>query len=146
MSGPTPQKPRGFHLLVRPEGPDAYGLRLEETNGRPDTRPMLVCELDGKATRRILPSVMEAVRASRLSRSVLGPQRQKPVVLDESAGVRLALALIATGPISKHGRVDAMAAAVADMSTEEAYYWYAKCMGPQAARARRALRLLLAEE
>jgi hypothetical protein len=146
LSGPAPQKPRGFRLLVRPQGPDAYGLRLEETNGRPETPPMLVCELDWKATRRILPSVMEAVRASRLARSVLGPQRQKPVVLDESAGVRLALALLATGPVSKHGRVDAMAAAVADMSTEEAYYWYAKCMGPQAARARRALRLLLAEE
>lgn len=146
MSGPAPQRPRGFRLLVRPEGPDAYGLRLEETNGRPETPPMLVCELDWRAVRRILPSVMEAVRASRLARSVLGPQRQKPVVLDESAGVRLALALLATGPVSKRGRVDVMAAAVADMSTEEAYYWYAKCMGPQAARARRALRLLLAEE
>ena len=146
MSPPAPQKPRGFQLIVRSQGPDAYGLRLEETNGRPERPPTLVCELDWKATRRILPSVMEAVRASRLPRSVLGPQRQKPVVLDESAGVRLALALLATGPVSKHGRVDAMAAAVADMSTEEAYYWYAKCMGSQAARARRALRLLLAEE
>lgn len=146
MSGTTPQKPRGFRLLVRPEGPDAYGLRLEETNGRPETTPILVCQLDWKATRRILPSVMEAIRASRLARSVLGPQRQKPVMLDESAGVRLALALLATGPVSKRRRVDAMAAAVADMSTEEAYYWYAKCMGQQAARARRALRLLLAEE
>jgi hypothetical protein len=67
-------------------------------------------------------------------------------MLDESAGVRLALVLVATAPVSKHGRVDAMAAAVADMSTEEAYYWYAKCMGSQASRARRALRLLLAEE
>jgi hypothetical protein len=146
LSGPASQTPRGFRLLVRPEGPDTYGLRLEETNGRPETPPTLVGELDGKATRRILPSVLEAVRASRLAHSVLGPQRQKPVVLEESAGVRLALAILATGPVSKHGRVVAMAAAVADMSTEEAYYWYAKCMGPQAARARRALRLLLAEE
>ena len=146
MSGPASHRPRGFRLLVRPEGPDAYGLRLEETNGRPATPPVLVGELDWKATRRILPSVLEAVRASRLPRSILGPQRQKPIVLDESAGVRLALVLVATGPVSKHGRVDAMAAAIADMSTEEAYYWYAKCMGPQAGRARRALRILLAEE
>jgi hypothetical protein len=146
VSGPASYKPRGFRLLVRPEGPDAYGLRLEETNGRPAIPPVLVGELDWKATQRILPSVMAAVRASRLARSVLGPQRHKPIALDESAGVRLALVLVATGPVSKHGRVDAMAAAVADMSTEEAYYWYAKCMGPQASRARRALRLLLAEE
>ena len=146
MSGPALQKPRGFRLVVRPEGLDAYGLRLEETNGHAETPPTLVCQLDWQATRRILPSVMEALRASRLARSVMGPQRQKPLVLDESAGVRLALVLLATGPVSKRSRVDAMAAAIADMSTEEAYYWYAKCMGPRAARVRRALRLLLAEE
>jgi hypothetical protein len=146
LSGPASQKPRGFRLIVRPQGSDTYGLRLEETNGRPETPPTLVFKVDWKATRRILPSVMEAVRRSRLPRSVLGPRRQKPLVLDESAGVRLALVFLATGPVSKHARVDAMAGAIADMSTEEAYYWYAKCMGPQAARARRALRLLLAEE
>jgi hypothetical protein len=67
-------------------------------------------------------------------------------VLDESAGVRLALVLLTTGPISKGARVDAMTGAIAHMSTEEAYYWFAKCMGPSASRARRALRILLAEE
>jgi hypothetical protein len=146
LRGSASQRPRGFRLLIRPEGPDAYGLRLEETNGGPETTPTLVSDLDSKATRRILPSVLEAVRASRLAPSILGPQRRKPVVLEESAGVRLALALLVTGPVSKHGRVDAMAAAVADMSTEEAYYWYAKCMGAAGNRARRALRILLAEE
>jgi hypothetical protein len=146
VSGPTPQRPRGFRLIVRPQGPDTYGLRLEETNGRPETPPIQVCELDWRVARRILPSVMEAVRSSHVARSAVGPQRQKPVVLDESAGVRLALVFLATGPVSKAARVDAMAGAIADMSTEEAYYWYAKCMGSQAARTRRALRLLLAEE
>jgi len=119
---------------------------LEETNGRPETPPTLVHELNWKAARRILPSVMEALRASRVPPNVLGPQRRKPVKLHESAGVRLALVLLATGPVSKHARVYAMAAAITNMSTEEAYYWYAKCMGPQANRVRRALRLLLAEE
>jgi hypothetical protein len=119
---------------------------LEETNGHPETPPTLVFKVDWKATRRILPSVMEALRSSRVARSALGPQRHKPVVLEESAGVRLALVFLATGPVSKPARVDAMAGAIADMSMEEAYYWYAKCMGPQAARVRRALRLLLAEE
>lgn len=146
MSSSAPQKARGFRLIVRSQAPDAYGLRLEETNGRPEPPPILVSELDSKVARRILPSVMEAVRISRGARSALGSQRQKPVVLDESAGVRLALVFLATSPVSKPARVDAMAGAIADMSTEEAYYWYAKCMGSQARRARRALRLLLAEE
>jgi len=33
------------------------------------------------------------------------------------------------------------------MTSEEAYYWYAKCTGsPAAERAQRALRVLLAED
>ena len=32
------------------------------------------------------------------------------------------------------------------MSTEETYYWYSKCIGVDAARARRALRTLLADD
>ncbi|MGB0091185.1 MAG: hypothetical protein WBP81_01395 [Solirubrobacteraceae bacterium] len=53
---------------------------------------------------------------------------------------------MATSPISKTRRIDKMASVIEGMSTEEAYYWYAKCTGPNAARVRRALRVFLAEE
>ena len=32
------------------------------------------------------------------------------------------------------------------MSTEETYYWYSKCIGVDANRARKALRILLADD
>jgi len=32
------------------------------------------------------------------------------------------------------------------MSVEETFYWYAKSVGPDASRARRALRILLADD
>ena len=89
----------------------------------------------------VLDSVLAALRESRIARTAVSAQRRKPLALAESAGVRLALVLLATAPVSKRERIAAIQAGVAGMSTEEAYYWYAKCSGTEAARGRRALRL-----
>lgn len=140
------RKVRGFRLRLLPVGPDEYSLALEETNGSAESVPSLISRTDADHTRRVLPSVLNAVRASGHAKSIVSAHRAKPVPLSEPEGVRLALILIATGPISKARRVDKMASAVEKMSTEEAYYWYAKCTGPDAARVRRALRVFLAEE
>ncbi|RME83093.1 MAG: hypothetical protein D6775_09080, partial [Caldilineae bacterium] len=59
----------------------------------------------------------------------------------------LALLILAVQPLRRVDRVDAIVGGVARMSDEEAYYWFSKCsLGPQAQRARRALRILLARE
>jgi hypothetical protein len=139
-------KSRGFRLVVEPAGAEAYGLRLEETNGSSARPPVNVARADARGTRRVVESVLAALRDSRLPRSSLAVKRRKPLVLAESAGVRLALVLIATAPLVKPERIEAVAGGVASMSTEEAYYWYAKCTGREYARARRALRMFLAEE
>jgi hypothetical protein len=60
--------------------------------------------------------------------------------------VRLALILLATQPVAKHARVRALVAGINAMSIEETYYWYSKCIGVEASRARRALRTLLADD
>ena len=61
-------------------------------------------------------------------------------------GVRLALVLLATDRVSKPRRIDNMLGSVSNMAVEEAYYWYSKCMGTDAGRVRRALRMFLAED
>jgi hypothetical protein len=49
--------------------------------------------------------------------------------------------------MTKVDRMDVIAQGIRAMTSEEAYCWYSKCTsGPAAARAQRALRLLLAEE
>jgi hypothetical protein len=53
---------------------------------------------------------------------------------------------MATQPITNHERIREVVAGVAFMSVEETYYWYAKCVGPDRARARKALRILLADD
>lgn len=139
-------KERGFVLEAIPEGADAYGLHLLEVGGGTEGLPGLDLRAKASRARRVLDSALLAVKRSGHPRSALGLHRVRPLALTEEAGVRLALVLLTTAPLVKSRRVDAMTQAVDSMATEEAYYWYAKCVGDDGARARRALRLLLAEE
>ena len=134
-------KIRGFQVTVQP-GNTGYGIALEETPKDTTT----VAKADEKHTHAVLSSLVAAVKASGHPRTVLGPQRKAPIVLTEEVGVRLALTLVATAPISKARRIDTMLGNIDNMAVEEAYYWYAKCMGPNAGRVRKALRIFLAEE
>lgn len=143
---------RTFRLTVQPaparggEG-DRYGVRLEEEYADGErTLASTVSTATPLQTSRVLDALVAAVRASGHQAGVLSPARKKPVPLEEAAGVRLALALLAAQPVVKPERTRRIIAGVASMSTEETYYWYAKAVGPDADRVRRALRLFLAEE
>ncbi len=146
MSPLPATKVRGFELRVVRRVGEVFSVALYETNGSPAHAPALVAELDARRTARAMPAILDALRASGRPPGVLSVDRLKPIGLDEAAGVRLALAMLATGPVAKPARAADMLAAVGGLTTEEAYYWYAKCVGPEAARMRRALRVFLAEE
>lgn len=138
------ERPLSFELRVRADG-ERFGLELAEvggSNGRPAMRAML----DPEQTARVIGSVLAALRESKLGRASLGPHRMRPLRLSEPAGVRLALVMVATAPLVRRGRALAIEEGIGAMSNEEVYYWYAKCNGPDASRARRALRLLLADD
>lgn len=138
---------RAFRLILHPGKSNMYGLTLDESygeNGRTLTNPVLTTT--AMQTTRVLDAVLAAVRASGHAPSTLAFGRQKPISIDEPSGVRLALTLMATQPISKHQRLRALVAGVNAMSVEETYYWYAKCVGPHSARARKSLRTLLADD
>jgi hypothetical protein len=138
-------KPRGFRLLIEPADLDTYGVVLEETNGSP-TAGTVVVRANAEHARRVMPSLLDAVRASGHPTTILSSSRRTPITLGEEAGVRLGLVLLATDPIAKSRRLEEMAEGVADMTGEETYYWYAKVTGRDGRRLRRALRLFLAEE
>lgn len=146
MTAANGGKPRGFQLTVEPVSADDYGLRLEESDQANQDAKRPVANLGASASRRLVEQAMDALQASGFRRSDLSAQRRQPFRLQEHHGVRLALAMIATGPLHKRARVEAVLSGVARMSDEETYYWYAKCLGPESSRGRRAVRLLLAEE
>lgn len=138
---------RAFRITVRPVKSDTFGLLLEESYGA-DGHPLaaLVTSATPAQTGRVADAVFAAIRGSGHTPSVLAFNRNAPIRLDEPEGVRLALILLTTQPVAKHARVRALVAGVNAMSTEETYYWYSKCIGTEASRARRALRTLLADD
>jgi hypothetical protein len=131
-------------LRLRPISSESFDLLLEETNGHGTAQRVQAAS--ARRLRRVFPSLVDAVRASGHSKGILVAQRRQPIILTEEAGVRLALVLMGTGPLGKARRVDAVARGIEAMASEEAYYWYALCAGDAGRRARRALRLLLAED
>lgn len=137
---------RGFRLVVTPGRGESYGVALEETYGETGTIISApVTAVSPVHTGRVIDALFAAVRRAGHRPSVLAFTRKAPIRLGEAEGVRLALVLLATQPISKHERVRALVAGINAMSTEETYYWYSKCIGINANRARKALRILLAE-
>lgn len=138
---------RAFRITLTPGRGETYGIVLEETygeNGHTLASPVTTAK--PAQTGRVVDAVFAAVRGSGHAPSVLAFSRTKPIRLDEPDGVRLALILLATLPITKHERVRALVAGINSMSIEETYYWYSKCRGVDGPRARRALRVLLADD
>jgi hypothetical protein len=137
---------RAFRLTVHPSRGETYGISLDETysdSGRTLATPVITTPQ--AQTGRVLDAVLAAVRSSGHAPSALAFSRRAPIRLDEAAGVRLALTLLTTRPVSKHNRVRALVAGINAMSVEETYYWYAKCLGQDGPRALKALRILLAD-
>jgi hypothetical protein len=137
---------RGFRLVVTPGRGESYGVSLEETYGVTGTIITApVTTATPVKTGRVVDALFAAVRRSGHQASVLAFTRKAPIRLGEAEGVRLALVLLATQPVGKHERVRALVAGINAMSIEETYYWYSKCIGIDANRARKALRILLSD-
>jgi hypothetical protein len=130
-----------FQRSVEPP-PDQKGLYEPEP---PATHK--VAELGGSTLRAVADHVMEALRTNGYKPTELGAGRREPFALAEETGVRLGLLFLAVRPITKVERIEIIAQGIRSMTSEEAYYWYSKCTrGPLADRARKALRVLLADD
>lgn len=135
-----------FRLTVHTGKGDTYGVTLTETSGADDVSVENVITCTPAQVGRVVDAVINAVKASGHTPGRLATKRDQPITLDETAGVRLALILMATQPLTSHDRIRAIVAGIQFMSVEETYYWYAKCAGTDSTRGRKALRVLLADE
>jgi hypothetical protein len=106
-------------------------------------------ELGGDRLRAVADHLLNALRANGYKATGLARAAgdNTPFYLDELTGLRLALILLAVKPLTRHERIEAVGQGVQAMGDEEAYYWFSKCSaGPDALRAQKALRILLAGE
>ncbi len=122
---------------------DGWGFTLAEIIGDSKQPVTRVNPLQAVGYRR---EVVNAVVASGYQPTAVSPRRCRPFNLTQAPGVRLALTITASAPVARAGRRQKIAAAVGDLTAEEALYWYAQCSGPTGRRALRALRLLLADD
>lgn len=138
-------EPRSFHLTVHPEGSESFGLKLSTKPGS-HSADELIISASAAQVGRVFDGVMVAVKSSGLSPGSLSVNRGTPMELSEAAGVRLSLVFFASQPLTRHDRIRAIVAGINVMSIEETYYWYAKCIGAESSRARKAIRVLLSDE
>ncbi|HET92322.1 MAG TPA: ASCH domain-containing protein [Chloroflexi bacterium] len=165
---PQPDPTRPFALYTLPEGGEGYrvalyqwvpvrsadlGAPVRSGDGSDDSsRPadaLWRLEIGGDALRAVTDHLLAALRANgyRATDLARAVGSETPFYLDEPAGLRLALILMAVKPLTRHDRIEAIGQGIQAMGNEEAYYWFSKCSaGPDAARAQRALRVLLAGE
>ena len=132
---------RTFALHPEANGAGESWDLIATTNATDET----VARFSGRRLERSRHALTNAITTSKHPRTSLSPTRRAPILLTEDAGVRLALTYLATAPIAKPDRADAIRHGIDAMTSEEALYWYALCTGSDAPRALRALRTLLAK-
>lgn len=152
---PQPDPERPFVLYTIPEAGEGYRVALYQwlrKNGdavKHAPGAMWGIELGGDPLRAVADHLIVALRANgyRATELARAAGSEKPFYLNEPTGVRLALILLAVKPLGRHDRIEAIGQGIHAMGDEEAYYWFSKCSaGPDATRAQKALRVLLAQE
>ncbi|MFZ5915520.1 MAG: DUF7680 family protein [Chloroflexota bacterium] len=148
-----------FVLYAIPDGDGSYRVALYQwlsarseqvgQASKPGKGALWSIELGGDPLRAVADHLLAALRANGHKATDLSRAAgvETPFYLDELTGLRLALILMAARPLTRHDRIEAIGLGVQAMSAEEAYYWFSKCSaGPDALRAQKALRILLADE
>ncbi len=157
---PDPARP--FVLYTLPDPAGGYRAALYQwLNGRqtakfayeqatkPAAQALWSVDVDAQTLHATTEHLLAALRANGYKATDLARAvgSDKPFYLDEPTGLRLALILLAVKPLTRQDRIEAIGQGIQAMSGEEAYYWFSKCTaGPDAIRAQKALRVLLAEE
>ena len=132
-----------LHVLPTPDG--HYGVEVRQrVNGVQGPQEYTVVRAWGPAFQAAASQVLEALRRSGYRAADLHRGRKAPFQLREEWGVRVAVLLMALKPLRKTSRMDRIAAAISEMSDEECYYWFSKCLkNNRQQSACRALRVLV---
>lgn len=136
-----------FQLTVEPLPNASYSLSVFQRpfpasrNGR--ALPFIkMGSIDGLALLSVWDMVLDVLRSNHHKPAAIQHGRKEQLGLSEESGVRLALLFKAIAPLSNLDHIRALQQAIWAMSDEEAYYWFAKCHGPNGRRGMRALRIL----
>jgi len=102
-----------------------------------------IAQLRGSRLQSVIPVVRDALGESDTAHKPVTGTGRGEVLLPEATGVKLALAFTGVEDLQRVDRMRELARGVSRMSTEECYYWYAKCRSPNSPNGVQALRVLL---
>lgn len=102
-----------------------------------------IAQLRGSRFQSVIPVVRDALGESDISHKPVTRTGRGEVLISEATGVKLALAFTGVEDLQRVDRMRELARGVSRMSTEECYYWYAKCRSPNSPNGVQALRVLL---
>jgi len=102
-----------------------------------------VAQLRGSRLQSVISVIRDVLGDSEIPhRPVTGTGRGE-VLVPETIGVKLSLAFVGIEELRRVDRMRELVRGVSSMSTEECYYWYAKCRSPNNPNGVQALRVLL---
>lgn len=142
---------QAYEIRVLPEGDSAYALELWQApvgNGHAGVDKMArLVRISREPLKAIVDQILGALKRSGYRSTDLRRGRREPFRLRELEAIRLGVLFVAIRPLRKVSRMRSIAEQIARMEPEELTYWFAKIMATHGGdRARRALRLLMAEE
>jgi hypothetical protein len=136
-----------FQLAVKPLPNASYALTVLQRpfpasrNGR--TLPCIkMGSIDGLALISTQDIVLDVLRSNHYKPTVIQHDKKKHLGLSEESGIRLSVLFKAISSLSNLDHIRTLQQTIWAMSDEEAYYWFAKCYGPNGRRGVRALRIL----
>jgi hypothetical protein len=125
----------------------ALWQRTAKLNGTATESAHHLVTLTGVPLQVALDQVLDVLRREGYRSNVLTANQVEALPLGEETGVRLGLLFLSIKPLSKVVRMEIIAAGIRSMPSEEAYYWFGKCVRQKnRSSALRALRVLLSPE
>ena len=139
-----------FQLRVIPTDNNNFALELYQCaykRAGEKKRPAAkrIGKLRGKALVLARQAIYSTLKANGYDPKTLSHNRQTPYVLNEDAGVHLALLFQTLQPLSKPERITNIASGISAMSNEESHYWFAKISNGHRRSALKAIRVLLGD-
>ena len=102
-----------------------------------------LAQLRGARLQSVLKVIRDALGKSDTPHKPVSGTGRGELLIPETTGVKLALAFVGVEELQRVDRMRELARGVSSMSTEECYYWYAKCRSPNSPNGVQALRVLL---
>ncbi|POG53810.1 DUF7680 family protein [Haloferax marisrubri] len=133
----------GRHVVITPIEETFQSLPDGGTYTWDDWDAIKIGQLRGARLNAVLSVVREALNDAEQPHDPITSTGEGEVFISEVSGVRLSLAFLGVKQMQRVDRIRALVRGVSRMSTEECYYWYAKCRSPSSPNGVQSLRVLL---